>query len=73
MLAIFDKPDPLEGPFFEEMIYVTPSRESDATQRAIVGDGEEGSSSAGATPWTDPRGDGASTRRASTCWRLRHA
>jgi len=26
LLAIFDKPDPLEGPFFEETIYVTPSR-----------------------------------------------
>ncbi len=26
MLAIFDKPDPLEGPYFEETIYVTPSR-----------------------------------------------
>src|SRR5713101_6125108 len=26
VLAIFDKPDPLEGPFFEESIYVTPSR-----------------------------------------------
>jgi biotin carboxylase len=26
MLAIFDKPDPLDGPFFEETIYVTPSR-----------------------------------------------
>ena len=25
-LAIFDKPDPLAGPFFEETIYVTPSR-----------------------------------------------
>jgi len=25
MLALFDKPDPLEGPFFEETIYVTPS------------------------------------------------
>ena len=24
--AIFDKPDPLDGPFFEETIYVTPSR-----------------------------------------------
>jgi len=23
-LAIFDKPDPLEGPYFEETIYVTP-------------------------------------------------
>lgn len=27
VLAIFDKPDPLEGPTFEETIYVTPSRQ----------------------------------------------
>jgi hypothetical protein len=26
LLAIFDKPDPLEGPYFEETIYITPSR-----------------------------------------------
>lgn len=26
VLAVFDKPDPLDGPFFEETIYVTPSR-----------------------------------------------
>jgi biotin carboxylase len=26
VLAIFDKPDPLVGPYFEETIYVTPSR-----------------------------------------------
>jgi hypothetical protein len=26
VLAIFDKPDPLTGPYFEESIYVTPSR-----------------------------------------------
>src|SRR6202035_1580033 len=26
ILAVFDKPDPLEGPYFEESIYVTPSR-----------------------------------------------
>ena len=25
-LALFDKPDPLEGPYFEETLYVTPSR-----------------------------------------------
>ena len=25
-LAIFDKPDPLEGPYFEETIFTTPSR-----------------------------------------------
>ena len=36
MFAIFDKPDPLDGPFFEETIYVTPSRASTATQTAIV-------------------------------------
>jgi biotin carboxylase len=36
VLAIFDKPDPLDGPFFEETIYVTPSRLDDAAQRAIV-------------------------------------
>jgi hypothetical protein len=35
-LAIFDKPIPLDGPFFEETIYVTPSRQPDAVQRAIV-------------------------------------
>ena len=35
VLAIFDKPDPLEGPYFEETIYVTPSRLSAAEQRAI--------------------------------------
>ena len=35
-LALFDKPDPLEGPFFEETIYVTPSRLPEALQAAIV-------------------------------------
>jgi biotin carboxylase len=34
-LALFDKPDPLEGPFFEETLYVTPSRLPAATQDAI--------------------------------------
>jgi biotin carboxylase len=34
-LALFDKPDPLDGPFFEETIYVTPSRLPEETQRAI--------------------------------------
>lgn len=36
VLAIFDKPDPLEGPFFEETIYVTPSRLPGETQAAIA-------------------------------------
>ncbi|MBI3209370.1 MAG: ATP-grasp domain-containing protein [Candidatus Solibacter usitatus] len=35
VIALFDKPDPLEGPFFEETIYVTPSRADAATQDAI--------------------------------------
>jgi ATP-grasp domain/L-amino acid ligase C-terminal domain 2 len=35
VLAIFDKPDPLEGPYFEETIYVTPSRLPEAQQREI--------------------------------------
>jgi ATP-grasp domain-containing protein/L-aminoacid ligase-like protein len=35
VLAIFDKPDPLEGPYFEETIYITPSRLPDAVQHAI--------------------------------------
>jgi biotin carboxylase len=34
-LALFDKPDPLEGPFFEETIYVTPSRLPAMVQDAI--------------------------------------
>ncbi|MGH2620251.1 MAG: ATP-grasp domain-containing protein [Anaerolineales bacterium] len=36
VLAIFDKPDPLEGPFFEETIYVTPSRHSMDVQGEII-------------------------------------
>lgn len=35
-LAIFDKPDELVGPFFEETLYVTPSRLPEATQKAIL-------------------------------------
>jgi biotin carboxylase len=35
VLAVFDKPDPLDGPFFEETIYVTPSREPRHVQDAI--------------------------------------
>jgi biotin carboxylase len=35
-LAIFDKPDPLDGPYFEETIYVTPSRLPSNTQTRIT-------------------------------------
>ena len=34
-LAWFDKPDPLDGPYFEETIYVTPSRLPSQTQEKI--------------------------------------
>jgi hypothetical protein len=36
LLAVFDKPDPLEGPFFEETLYVTPSRLNDVVQAATA-------------------------------------
>ncbi len=36
ILAIFDKPDPLVGPFFEETIYVTPSRLAAETQQDVI-------------------------------------
>ncbi len=35
-LALFDKPDPLDGPYFEETIYVTPSRLPAETQAKIA-------------------------------------
>jgi biotin carboxylase len=35
-LAIFDKPDPLNGPFFEETIYITPSRHPQVVQDNIL-------------------------------------
>jgi biotin carboxylase len=34
-LALFDKPDPMDGPYFEETIYVTPSRLPGALQDRI--------------------------------------
>jgi carbamoylphosphate synthase large subunit len=36
VLAIFDKPDPLEGPYFEETIYVTSSRLPQEVQSALI-------------------------------------
>ena len=36
VLALFDKPDPLDGPCFEETIYVTPSRLAAGAQAAIA-------------------------------------
>ena len=37
VLAVFDKPGPLEGPYFEETIYLTPSRLSDTAQADLAG------------------------------------
>ena len=37
VLAVFDKPDPLEGPYFEETIYVTPSRLPSTTAAVLTG------------------------------------
>ena len=34
--AVFDKPDPLDGPFFEETIYVTPSDLSPTEQQSVI-------------------------------------
>lgn len=36
VLALFDKPDPLTGPYFEETLYVTPSRLYETTQQAVA-------------------------------------
>jgi biotin carboxylase len=36
VLALFDKPDPLDGPFFEETLYITPSRLQAEIQDTIV-------------------------------------
>ncbi len=36
VLALFDKPDPLDGPYFEETLYVTPTARSAAVQAAVI-------------------------------------
>src|SRR5687767_11387600 len=40
-LALFDKPDPLEGPYFEETIYTSPSREPAEVQRELLATTEQ--------------------------------
>ena len=47
VLALFDKPDPLDGPYFEETIYVTPSRLPEETQQAIAEMAERGARALG--------------------------
>jgi hypothetical protein len=49
ILAIFDKPDPLEGPYFEETIYVTPSNLTESQQFAIQKCAQESARAIGLT------------------------
>jgi biotin carboxylase len=49
VLALFDKPDPLDGPFFEETLYLTPSRLPDSVQKAIAAAAAEASAALGLT------------------------
>ena len=49
VLAIFDKPDPLDGPFFEETIYVTPSRLPPSVQALAAERVSEGCAAYGLT------------------------
>lgn len=49
VLALFDKPDPLEGPFFEETIYVTPSRLPEETQQVVFDAVQRASKAVGLT------------------------
>jgi len=49
VLTIFDKPDPLEGPFFEETIYLTPTGADDAVVRSVRCSVEEAARALGLT------------------------
>lgn len=49
VLAVFDKPDPLDGPFFEETLFITPSRLPDVTQREFADAVERACVAAGVT------------------------
>ena len=48
-IAIFDKPDPMEGPYFEETIYVTPSREPAHVQQALIDTAAQAANALGLT------------------------
>ncbi|MEW5966737.1 MAG: ATP-grasp domain-containing protein [Pseudomonadota bacterium] len=49
VLAVFDKPDPLDGPYFEETLFVTPSRLPAATQATFAASVEKICAAAGVT------------------------
>lgn len=46
-LALFDKPDPLDGPYFEETLYVTPTARAAAVQMAVIAAVTRAASAAG--------------------------
>jgi hypothetical protein len=49
VMAMFDEPDPLDGPYFEETIYVTPSRLPPSAQATIAADVQQACALAGLT------------------------
>jgi biotin carboxylase len=49
VLALFDKPDPLDGPYFEETLYVTPSRHPQQMQDAVARMVSQGAAALGLT------------------------
>jgi biotin carboxylase len=49
VLAVFDKPDPLAGPYFEETIYVTPSSLPQPTLREVARVAEDAAGALGLT------------------------
>lgn len=49
VLAVFDKPDPLDGPYFEETLFITPSRLPATTQREFAAAVERACVAAGVT------------------------
>ncbi len=49
VLAVFDKPDPLDGPYFEETLFITPSRLPNWTQREFADAVERACVAAGVT------------------------
>ena len=71
ILAIFDKPDPLDGPFFEETIYVTPSSAPPSDQAAIIDGGDAGGRGDRAASRPDSRRVPAERQWACSCskWR----
>ena len=71
-LALFDKPDPLDGPYFEETLYVTPSRLARALQERIRHEVARACRAAGLA--TGPiHAEVRVNELACGCWRLRLA